>query len=37
MKLQELIVTILESKKATRSELASVISVHPDTLSMAFI
>jgi len=33
MKLQELIVTILESKKATRSELASVISVHPDTLT----
>ena len=33
MKFQELIVTILESKKATRSELASVISVHPDTLT----
>ena len=33
MKLQELIVTILESKKATRSELASIISVHPDTLT----
>ena len=33
MKLQELIVKVLESKQATRSELASVISVHPDTLS----
>ena len=33
MKLQELIKNLMDSKKATRSELATLMSVHPDTLT----